>query len=63
MIVESPCADCSQNSIVRDQIATVRQTVEAHFPTAASGRTETTSVPVTVTGVSFLSTICTVKPA
>jgi hypothetical protein len=53
MIIESPCRDCAQNSIVHDEIATVRQTVEAQFPTAASGGVENTSVPVTVTGVAF----------
>jgi hypothetical protein len=53
MIIESPCRDCAQNSIVHDQIATVRQTVEAQFPTAASGGVENTSIPVTVTGVAF----------
>jgi RyR domain len=53
MIIESPCSDCAQNSVVRDQIATVRQIVEAQFPTAASGGLENASVPVTVTGVAF----------
>jgi hypothetical protein len=53
MIIESPCRDCAQNSIVHDQIATVRQIVEAQFPTAASGGVENTSIPVTVTGVGF----------
>jgi hypothetical protein len=53
MIIESACRDCSQNSIVHDQIATVRQIVETQFPTAASGGVEHTSVPVTVTGVAF----------
>jgi hypothetical protein len=53
MIVESPCRDCAQNSIVHEQIATVRQIVEAEFPTAATGGVENTSVPVTVTGVAF----------
>jgi RyR domain-containing protein len=53
MIIESPCSDCAQHSIVHDQIATVRQIVETHFPTAAKGGVEHTSVPVTVTGVAF----------
>jgi hypothetical protein len=53
MIIESPGRDCSQNGIVHDQIATVRQTVEAQFPTASSGGVEHTSVPVTVTTVAF----------
>jgi hypothetical protein len=53
MIIESPCCDCSQNSIVHDQIATVRQTVEAEFPTPATGGVGHTSVPVTVTRVAF----------
>jgi hypothetical protein len=53
MIIESPCRDCAQTSIVHDQIATVRQIVEAQFPKAASGGVENTSVPVTVTGVAF----------
>lgn len=53
MIIESPCVDCAQNSIARDQIATVRKTVEAQFPVAASGGVENVSVPVTVTGVAF----------
>jgi hypothetical protein len=53
MIIESPCGDCAQHSIVHDQIATVRQIVETQFPTAANGGREHTAVPVTVTGVAF----------
>jgi RyR domain len=53
MIIESPCRDCAQHSIVEEQIAAVRQIVETTFPTAASGGIENVSVPVTVTGVAF----------
>jgi RyR domain len=53
MIIEAPCPDCAQNSLVRDQIATVRQAVEAQFPTAAAGQPQTASVAATVTGVAF----------
>lgn len=53
MIVEAACAACAPNSIVLDQISTVRQAVEQQFPTAASGGIENTSVAVTVSGVAF----------
>ena len=53
MIMEAPCPDCSQNSLVHDQITSVRTAVEAQFPTAAGGGREHASVAVTVTGVAF----------
>jgi hypothetical protein len=53
MIVEAACTDCAQHSVAQAQIASVRQTVETQFPTAAAGGREEVSVPVTVTGVAF----------
>jgi hypothetical protein len=53
MILEAVCPGCAPNSIVGAQIAAVRKAVEAQFPTAAAGGTDTVAVPVTVTGVAF----------
>jgi RyR domain len=53
MIVEAVCPTCAQNSVVATQIAAVRDTVQAQFPTATAGGIEHVSVPATVTGVAF----------
>jgi hypothetical protein len=57
MIIEAVCPPCAQNSVVAAQIAAVRQTVQAQFPTATAGGIERVSVPATVTGVAFFDYI------
>ena len=52
MIVESPDPQCAPNSRFAQEIAQVRQTIEAHFNGPIHGR-HVVRVPVTVTGVPF----------
>jgi RyR domain-containing protein len=55
MIIEAACPACAEGSAVTDQIAQVRQIVEARFPRAIAGLPENLQPPlsVTVTGVAF----------
>jgi hypothetical protein len=55
MIIEAVCPTCATGSVVGNQIATVRQAVEAQFAVGQVGVPVpgTFSVPATVTGVAF----------
>jgi hypothetical protein len=56
MIIEAACPSCAQGSVVADQIAQVRQVVEAQFPEAVAGTPQdlaASPLHVTVTGVAF----------
>jgi hypothetical protein len=56
MIIEAACPACAEGSEVTDQIAQVRQIIEAQFPEAVAGtpqNLEASPLQVTVTGVAF----------